>query len=62
MDASFLDSFQLNEDRFLGLLEKLINESKFLQNNPSTGLIPKEDLVGDHVLAGSLDVTLSRSF
>jgi hypothetical protein len=54
MDASFLDSFQLNEGRFLALLEKLINESEHLQNNPATGHIPREDLVGDHVLAGSL--------
>lgn len=45
-----LKSVQLNEPRFLELLEKLIGESKKLQNNPEQGLIPREDCASDHVL------------
>lgn len=41
----------MNEDRFLALLENLISVSKQLQNSPSQGLIPREDLASDHVLA-----------
>jgi len=41
----------MNEARFLALLEKLIGESKHLQNSPSQGLIPREDLASDHILA-----------
>jgi len=41
---------EVNEERFLKLLEKLIGETQHLQNNPSQGLIPEEDRVGDHVL------------
>lgn len=40
----------MNERRFLDLLTKLIGETEFLQNNPSGGLIPKEDLASDHVM------------
>lgn len=40
----------MNEARFLSLLEKLISESKYLQNNPAAGLVPKEDLASNHVL------------
>lgn len=43
-------NLELNEPRFLALLEKLIGESKFLQNSPSQGLIPKEDLAIGHIL------------
>jgi acetylornithine deacetylase len=41
--------FALNEERFVGLLDKLIGETKNLQNNPPE-LVPKEDLASDHVL------------
>ena len=41
---------ELNVPRFLALLEKLIGESKFLQNSPPQGLIPKEDLACGHIL------------
>lgn len=37
-----------NEDKFVGLLTKLIGESKHLQNKPPV-LVPQESLVGDHV-------------
>jgi len=40
----------LDDSRFLALLEKLISETKNLQNNPAQGLIPKEDLASNHVL------------
>ena len=51
--SSFGDSLapiEMNEERFLSLLEKLIGESVHLQNNPSQGLIPREDCASDHVL------------
>ncbi|XP_019190972.1 PREDICTED: acetylornithine deacetylase [Ipomoea nil] len=39
----------LNKERFVALLGKLIGESKYLQNNPPE-LIPEEDRVVKHVL------------
>ena len=45
-----LDSIELNEPRFLSLLEKLIGETRYLQNSPAQGLIPQEDLAAKHVL------------
>lgn len=48
--AGFLSSITMNESRFLTLLEKLIGEAVRLQNNPSQGLIPREDCASDHVL------------
>eukprot|EP01035_Chromulina_nebulosa_P033010 gene33010-44162_t len=45
-----LHSLQMNEERFLTLLDKLISESVYLQNSPSQGLIPNEDKASDHVL------------
>jgi acetylornithine deacetylase len=45
-----LASIELNEGRFIGLLEKLVGESKYLQNSPPQGLIPREDRASDHVL------------
>lgn len=47
---SGLSAVALNQERFLGLLEKLIGESKSLQNSPSQGLIPREDNASEHVL------------
>lgn len=48
--AGILDNVEMNEERFVALLRKLIGESKFLQNSPSQGLIPKEDLAIRHIL------------
>lgn len=48
--VKFLSEVELNEKRFLDLLEKLIGESEFLQNSPPQGLIPNEDRASDHVL------------
>jgi len=45
------EGIEMNEGRFLALLEKLIGESKGLQNSPSQGLIPREDAASDHVLS-----------
>ncbi|KYR01447.1 acetylornithine deacetylase [Tieghemostelium lacteum] len=45
-----LTSYELNESRFLALLEKLIGETETLQNQPPQ-LIPVEDNAGRHVLA-----------
>jgi len=47
----YLKGVEMNEGRFLSLLEKLIGETEHLQNNPSQGLIPREDAASDHVLA-----------
>jgi hypothetical protein len=33
--GSFLESIELHEDRYVGLLEKLIGETVHLQNNPA---------------------------
>jgi acetylornithine deacetylase len=48
---SAFSAFEMNETRFLGLLENLISVSKNLQNCPAQGLIPREDLASDFVLA-----------
>jgi acetylornithine deacetylase len=40
----------MDEDRFVSLLEKLVNESKHLQNQPPN-LIPQEEKAAAHVLA-----------
>lgn len=48
--TEFLTSVSLNESRFLSLLEKLIGESKYLQNSPAQNLIPIEDKASNHVL------------
>jgi acetylornithine deacetylase len=40
----------MNEGRFIDLLGKLIGESEHLQNNPSQGLVPREDLASNHIL------------
>jgi len=45
-----LAAMEMNETRFLTLLEKMINVAEQLQNNPAFGLIPKEELVADMVL------------
>ena len=37
-----LSNFALNEDRYLGLMEKLIGEVEFLQDNPPK-FVPEED-------------------
>jgi acetylornithine deacetylase len=49
MSADLLNSLQMNEERFLALLDKVIGESEFVQNNPPS-LIPQEDRVCKHVL------------
>eukprot|EP01134_Creolimax_fragrantissima_P005605 CFRG5605T1 len=48
--TEFLNSFELNQGRFLALLEKLINSAGSVQNNPSQGLVPKEEIMADYVL------------
>jgi acetylornithine deacetylase len=49
--SDIVNSLELDEPSFLALLEKLIGESKWLQNNPAQNLIPKEDLACNHILA-----------
>eukprot|EP01130_Rhizamoeba_saxonica_P000083 TRINITY_DN10103_c0_g1_i1.p1 TRINITY_DN10103_c0_g1~~TRINITY_DN10103_c0_g1_i1.p1 ORF type:complete len:453 (-),score=112.65 TRINITY_DN10103_c0_g1_i1:59-1357(-) len=44
-----LASLQLDDQRFISLLEKLISHTESLQNNPPK-YVPQESLVGDHVL------------
>lgn len=38
-DVDILNSIDMNEGRFLSLLEKLIGESVNLQNNPAQGIL-----------------------
>lgn len=40
---------ELNEERFLRLLEKLVSEGEYLQNQPPH-FVAREDLAGRHVL------------
>jgi len=47
---TLLHTLEMNEERFLLLLDKLINESIYLQNSPSQGLIPIEDKASNHVI------------
>ena len=42
--ATFFESIELNQERFVSLLGSLIGETRFLQNNPAQGLIPQEVL------------------
>jgi acetylornithine deacetylase len=53
-------TLEMNESRFLNLLEKLIGESKFLQNSPPQGLIPKEDLACEHLLTALSPYTIEN--
>lgn len=48
--AAVLRSVEMNEERYIGLLRKLIGESERVQNAPPD-FIPREDCVSDHVLA-----------
>lgn len=48
--SGFVSQIEMNEPRFLSLLEKLIGESKYLQNSPAQGLNPREDNASDHLL------------
>merc|ERR1712196_366689 len=43
-------TFELDTERYIELLRKLIDESEGLQNSPSLGLIPKEDNAARHVM------------
>jgi acetylornithine deacetylase len=45
-----LQGLSLDKDEYIALLEKLIGESRHVQNNPRQGLVPKEELVARHVL------------
>lgn len=49
--ASTIPDIEMNEERFLALLGKLIGESKYLQNSPAQGFHPEENRASDHVLA-----------
>ena len=48
--SEIFDNISMNETRFLNLLEKLIGESKYLQNSPSQNLIPIENLAIKHII------------
>ncbi|CAM9371601.1 unnamed protein product [Ectocarpus sp. 4 AP-2014] len=45
-----LSTVRIDEERFVGLLTKLIDNVTTLQNNPSQNMVPKEDNASDHVL------------
>jgi acetylornithine deacetylase len=47
---SILETLELNEERYIGLLTNLISVTERLQNNPAQGLVPREDLASDFVL------------
>ncbi|KAK1930730.1 Acetylornithine deacetylase [Phytophthora citrophthora] len=49
--ASTLQDIQLDEVSYVELLRKIIGVSEKVQNSPSLGLIPQENLVSDFVLA-----------
>ncbi|RLN74243.1 hypothetical protein BBJ28_00000587 [Nothophytophthora sp. Chile5] len=49
--ASLLKDIALDEAAFVELLRKLIGVSEKVQNAPSLGLVPQENLVSDFVLA-----------
>ncbi|KAL3660514.1 hypothetical protein V7S43_014658 [Phytophthora oleae] len=49
--ASTLQDIQLDEVAYVELLRKIIGVSEKVQNSPSLGLIPQENLVSDFVLA-----------
>jgi len=46
--AAILENFELDQERYVALLEKLIGESEFVQNNPPA-LVPQEDRIVKHV-------------
>eukprot|EP00322_Chrysochromulina_rotalis_P014299 CAMPEP_0115855460 /NCGR_PEP_ID=MMETSP0287-20121206/14552_1 /TAXON_ID=412157 /ORGANISM="Chrysochromulina rotalis, Strain UIO044" /LENGTH=439 /DNA_ID=CAMNT_0003309611 /DNA_START=4 /DNA_END=1323 /DNA_ORIENTATION=+ len=48
---ALLSTLDLDADRYVALLSKLVGEAEKLQNNPAQGLYPREDLASDHVLA-----------
>ena len=48
--SELLRNLELNEERFIALLSKLIAEVPHLQNSPAQGLIPQEDKASDHIL------------
>lgn len=48
--SGFTERYEMNVPRFLELLKKLIGESEHLQNSPSQGMIPREELAANHVL------------
>lgn len=57
--AAILENFELDQERYVALLEKLIGESEFVQNNPPA-LVPQEDRIVKHVrLSISLALYLS---
>lgn len=68
--ANIVSNIQLNEERFVNLLTKLVGESERLQNSPAQGLIPREDCASDHILellaphdkknGGVLEIEVSR--
>lgn len=45
-----LQGLSLDKDEYIALLDKLIGESRFVQNNPRQGLHPTEEKVARHVL------------
>ena len=49
----------LNQLNFLELLEKLIGETKWLQNRPPE-LIPEEDRAGGHIIAALTPYTVEN--
>jgi acetylornithine deacetylase len=51
MSKGTFNGLEMNEERFISLLRQLVGESRELQNSPPQGLIPKEELAANHVLA-----------
>jgi len=45
-----LNDIHLDKDEYIAFLEKLLAESKYVQNNPRQGLVPEEERVARHVL------------
>lgn len=45
-----LEGLALDKEEYISLMEKLIGESQYVQNNPRQGLTPNEEKVAQHVL------------
>ena len=42
-------NIEMDESRFLGMMERVIPLAKLVQNNPAEGLVPKEGVIVDEV-------------
>ncbi|KAL1515102.1 hypothetical protein AB1Y20_004165 [Prymnesium parvum] len=55
-----MEVLQLDPQRYVALLSKLVGEAEKLQNNPAQGLYPQEALVARHVVEALAPYTLGQ--